>query len=230
MSFQNMSYGGYQGASGVGTGYPGGQPGSGYPGGQPGSGYPGSQNSAGYGGGQQMGYGGAPGINPEIQQWFSAVDRDKSGRISASELQAALVTGHGKNFSETACKLMIGMFDQDHSGTIDLKEFQSLYNYINGWLATFRSYDKDGSGSIEEGELSQALQQIGFRFSPQFIKYLIDKNDVQNHKSITVDQFIVSMVQIQKFTDAFRARDTEMKGTIVISFEDFMSVALSCNV
>nr|CAD7413749.1 unnamed protein product [Timema cristinae] len=46
-------------------------------------------------------------IDPKIQQWFSTVDSDRSGVISAKELQAALVNGQGKHFSDTACRLMI---------------------------------------------------------------------------------------------------------------------------
>nr|CAD7569414.1 unnamed protein product [Timema californicum] len=46
-------------------------------------------------------------IDPKIQQWFSTVDSDHSGVISAKELQAALVNGQGKHFSDTACRLMI---------------------------------------------------------------------------------------------------------------------------
>lgn len=48
-------------------------------------------------------------LNPTVQQWFATVDRDRSGRITASELQAALANGQGGTFSDTACKLMIGM-------------------------------------------------------------------------------------------------------------------------
>ncbi|XP_049959112.1 peflin isoform X2 [Schistocerca serialis cubense] len=242
----NTGYPGQQAPSSA--GYPGQQAPSsaGYPGQQaPGSysggaGYPNAQQP--YAGGQpQAGFGGQPsnygsypggydGVSPEVQQWFNAVDVDRSGKISAKELQAALVNGQGKNFSETACALMIGMFDQDKSGTIDVKEFQLLYNYINQWLATFRSYDKDGSGSIEEHELNQALQQMGFRFSPDFVKFLIQRSDPREHKRITVDQFIVICVQIQRFTEAFRARDKEMRGVITIGFEDFLGLALSCSV
>jgi len=49
-----------------------------------------------------------PQVNPDVQRWFSAVDRDHSGKISAKELQAALVNGQGRNFSDQACTLMIG--------------------------------------------------------------------------------------------------------------------------
>ena len=53
-----------------------------------------------------------------------------------------------------------GMFDKDRSGTIDMHEFQQLYNYINQWLSTFRTYDRDNSGHIEEAELNQGNFQI----------------------------------------------------------------------
>ncbi|XP_076232823.1 penta-EF-hand domain containing protein peflin isoform X1 [Calliopsis andreniformis] len=171
-----------------------------------------------------------PQINPEVQQWFSAVDRDGSGRITAVELKSALANGQGGTFSDTACKLMIGMFDKEKNGTIDVYEFQALYNYINAWLGVFRGFDHDNSGSIQENELNAALTQMGYRLSPEFISFLIKKSDLGNHSSITVDQFIVLCVQIQRFTDAFRARDTDMTGTITIGFEDFLGVALNCSV
>ena len=47
--------------------------------------------------GYQIGYGyptGPPaGADPQLWQWFTAVDSDRSGSISVSELQAALVNG-----------------------------------------------------------------------------------------------------------------------------------------
>ncbi|KAL1379035.1 hypothetical protein pipiens_015191 [Culex pipiens pipiens] len=196
-------------------------------------GYPGQQyGGGGYGGG---GYGGGygapppqqPGVSPEIQNIFRNVDKDNSGKINSKELQAALINGRGDHFSDTACNLMIGMFDGDRSGTIDLLEFDKLYNYINQWLQLFKTYDRDASGHIEEAELSQALTQMGFRFSPQFIQFLIAKNDPVQRKEISVDQFIVTCVQIQRFTEAFRARDTEQKGVITIGFEDFLNLCLT---
>ncbi|XP_012527709.1 peflin isoform X2 [Monomorium pharaonis] len=170
------------------------------------------------------------GINPEVQQWFAAVDKDGSGRITATELQSALANGQGGTFSDTACKLMIGMFDKEKNGTINITEFQALYNYINAWLGVFRGFDHDNSGNIQENELSTALTQMGYKLSPEFIQFLIKKSDLRGHKSITVDQFIVLCVQIQRFTEAFRTRDADQTGTITIGFEDFLGVALSCSI
>ncbi|XP_037811831.1 peflin [Lucilia sericata] len=169
-------------------------------------------------------------IAPEVQQWFNMVDQDRSGKINATELKAALTNGRGQNFSDTACKLMISMFDNDASGTIDIYEFEKLFQYINQWLQVFKNYDRDGSGHIDENELTQALTQMGFRFSPEFIQFLVKKNDPQNQREISVDQFIVLCVQIQRFTEAFRQRDTQQNGVITIGFEDFLTVALGCSV
>jgi peflin len=36
------------------------------------------------------------------------VDKDRSGKINATELKSVLVNGKGENFSDTACSLMIG--------------------------------------------------------------------------------------------------------------------------
>lgn len=47
------------------------------------------------------------------------------------------------------------MFDKDHSGLVDINEFEKLYAYINQWLNVFKTFDRDSSGHIEEPELSQ---------------------------------------------------------------------------
>lgn len=52
------------------------------------------------------------------------------------------------------------MFDQDHSGLVDIFEFDKLYAYINQWLNVFKSFDRDSSGHIEEQELTQGKYLI----------------------------------------------------------------------
>ncbi|XP_036332104.1 peflin [Rhagoletis pomonella] len=168
-------------------------------------------------------------VSPQAQQWFNMVDRDRSGKINSSELKAALINGRGENFSDNACKLMISMFDKDANGMIDIYEFEKLYEYINQWLMVFKTYDRDGSGYIDENELAQAFTQMGFRFTPEFINFLVKKSDPREHKEISVDQFIVLCVQIQRFTEAFRQRDSQQNGTITIGFEDFLSIAIGCS-
>ena len=53
------------------------------------------------------------------------------------------------------------MFDHDHSGTIGFNEFSGLWKYVTDWQTTFRTYDRDNSGSIDKNELKNALVQFG---------------------------------------------------------------------
>ena len=170
-------------------------------------------------------------MDPQIAQWFQAVDQDRSGHIDAKELQRALVNGNWSHFSEEACRMMINMFDKDKSGTISLAEFGALFAYINQWKALFEGVDRDRSGFIEEGEFGQALQGMGYRFSQTFVQVgmvmmvmmmrllvmtrllttmlqnLLSKYD-QKTRRMTLDNFIVASVQIKRLTDSFRRYHT----------------------
>merc|ERR1712213_271969 len=175
--------------------------------------------SQGYGGAPppNQGYGGAPppnqfgGVDAKVQQWFNAVDQDRSGQIDFKELQRALVNGNWSNFSEEACRMMVDMFDRDKTGQINLQEFSSLFNYINQWKSLFESIDRDRSGFIEQAELTQAFNQMGYRFTPTFIQNVLSKYEPRTRR-LTLDNFIVVCVQIKRLTDSFRTRDREMRG------------------
>ena len=91
---------------------------------------------------------------------------------------------------------MVDMFDRDKSGQINVQEFAE-------------SIDRDRSGFIEHAELTQAFQQMGYRF--------------------TLDNFIVVCVNIKRLTDSFRSRDREMRGQAVMQYEDFIGLALGAH-
>jgi len=167
-------------------------------------------------------------VDPQIAQWFNAVDQDRSGQIDARELQKALVNDNWSNFSEEACRMMIDMFDANNSATIDAAEFGQLFKYINQWKGVYEAQDKDRSGQIEEHEFVKALEQMGYRFSQTFVRNLLNKYDPRGRR-LTLDNFIVASVQIKKLTDSFRNRDREMRGQATFSYEDFVGVALGAH-
>lgn len=167
-------------------------------------------------------------VDTNIAVWFQAVDTDNSGQINSSELQLALVNGNLTSFSEQACSMMIDMFDTNHTGTIDLKEFGLLFGCINQWRNVFEGFDRDRSGKIEEAELGQALTQMGYRMSPTFVRNILSKCDSKN-RQMTLDQFIVSCVQIKRLTDSFRVRDSAMSGVATFQYEDFLGTAMGAH-
>lgn len=70
-----------------------------------------------------------------------------------------------------------------------------------------------------------AFSQMGFNFSPNFTQQLTSRST--DRKEVSVDEFIVLCVSIQRLTEAFRVRDTQQNGVISIGFEDFLSVVLT---
>ena len=49
----------------------------------------------------------------------------------------------------------------------------------------------------------------------------------EGSSGLPVDGFITACILVQKFTDGFRAKDTNQQGIITISYEDFLSIVLS---
>lgn len=74
---------------------------------------------------------------------------------------SALALIKWKRISNTLEVFFSGMFDKDNSGTINFQEFSSLWKYVTDWQNTFRSYDRDNSGSIDRNELKHALTSFG---------------------------------------------------------------------
>jgi len=167
-------------------------------------------------------------VDPAVAQWFQAVDQDNNGHIDAQELSQALVNGDMSHFSQEACQTMIKMFDNNLSGTIEIDEFGKLFEYIQQWKGMFEGFDRDRRGVLDEREFSQALQQMGYRFSPTFVQNLLSKLSPREHK-MTLDNFIVVCVQIRRLTDSFRSRDSQMAGTVSFMYEDFVGLAMGAH-
>jgi len=61
--------------------------------------------------------------DPQIAQWFHTVDRDRSGRLTAEQLQQALRNNNYSTFDLQVVHMMIAMFDRDNTRTINVNEF-----------------------------------------------------------------------------------------------------------
>ncbi|KAG5869133.1 hypothetical protein JTB14_006711 [Gonioctena quinquepunctata] len=166
-------------------------------------------------------------VHPAVEKWFRAMDTKNEGKITSRELQQAFETFQGRHFSDSACKFVVRIFDLDRNGGLDIKEFESLYYHIKLWINAFNSYDRDQSGFLDENELDYALKHLDINFTPEFIKFLITRSNPKANK-ISLDQYIVTCIQIQKFTDEFKSRDLDYSGNINIKYEDFLEMILRC--
>ncbi|KII88693.1 hypothetical protein PLICRDRAFT_176247 [Plicaturopsis crispa FD-325 SS-3] len=180
------------------------------------------------------------GADPQLWQWFSAVDVDRSGAISLHELQSALVNGNWTKFDLDTIKasrffptMLMNIFDTDRSGTIGFNEFTGLWNYVSEWQRVFRHFDRDRSGTIEGGELAEALNSFGYNLSPTLLTLLEQKytsGPVAGYgppPGITFDRFVRACVVVKTLTESFQRADTDRNGWVQFNYEQFMQIVLS---
>lgn len=222
--------------SGYGQQVPGGAapggPGGPYGGNAPGGPYGGPGTNS-YGTPQQGQYGQRtpgnlpPGVDPEAFNWFHTVDTDRSGYITLKELKQALVNSNWSTFNDETCTMMINMFDRSQSGQIDLFGFSALWTYLQQWKNMFQQFDRDRSGCINQGELHQALSQMGYNLSPQFILQIMSRYCVRSaNPGLQLDRFIQICTQLQSMTEAFREKDTQRSGSVRLSYDEFLTIAV----
>jgi hypothetical protein len=62
------------------------------------------------------------------------------------------------------------------------------------------------------------------------VDLLVTKFDRSSAKKIFFDDFIQVCVTLHILTEAFRKEDKDLDGTVTISYEQFLSMVLSCRV
>jgi len=165
--------------------------------------------------------------DPQIAQWFHTVDKNRTGRLGPTELQQALRNNNYSTFDIAVVQLMIKMFDRDNTGTINVNEFCELWKYLGQWRQTFDRYDVDRSGNISQQELASALQQMGYRFTPQFIQSLYQKHDYNRDGTLQFDGFVHSVILIQRLTGAFQQYDVHKNGNAHFTYEQYLSSVIN---
>lgn len=124
-----------------------------------------------------------------VVQWFAAVDTDRSGRISVTELQEALALGN-LHFSLAVCAQMIRfaaadpdcqelvwysaeilctgtssvtcrLHDRSNTNNVDMQDFKALHKFLEEMNQSFQLHDSDRSGSLNSNETLAALNSAG---------------------------------------------------------------------
>merc|ERR1711914_23127 len=133
--------------------------------------------------------------DPRVTQWFMAQDKDRTGRLDATQLQQALRNNNQSTFDIAVVQLMSQMFDR---------------------------FDADRSGHINGSEFWSALQQMGYRFSPQFVETLYRKHDYNRDGTVQFDGFVHSIILIQRLTGAFQQYDVQRNGNAQFTYEQYL--------
>uniref|UniRef100_UPI003AAEC65F grancalcin isoform X2 n=1 Tax=Centroberyx gerrardi TaxID=166262 RepID=UPI003AAEC65F len=182
-----------------------------------------------YGGGYPATYGAPPvPANDPMWSYFTAI-AGQDGEVDAEELQRCLTqTGIGGSytpFSMETCRIMIAMLDRDYTGKMGFNEFKELFTALNGWKQNFMMFDQDRSGTVEPHEMSQAVNAMGYRISPQALNGIIKRYSKSGR--VFFDDYVACCVKLRALTDNFRRRDTMQQGSVTFPYDDFILCTMS---
>ncbi|KAJ7343071.1 hypothetical protein DFH08DRAFT_1011722 [Mycena albidolilacea] len=172
------------------------------------------------------------GADPQLCRWFSSIDANGSGEITADELQSALVNGDMTRFDIRTVRTLMTLFDMDDSGTIDFNEFAGLWTFIQNWKKVFDLFDRDRSGMIDKEELRKVLlAQFRRDFSSNLLDQLLCKYAFNTAESdapagFSLDSFLRAVVFVKQLGEEFQQIGPDGNGLIRIKCDKFMEMAL----
>jgi len=115
----------------------------------------------------------------ELAKVFKAFDINGDGRLSMEEVKKGYLDHYGKIVSDDEVEKMFKSVDSDNSGFIDYTEFviaamnEQELNSNEFLQASFKMFDKDGSGVISADEIKTVLGFGDAAMSPGVIDNII---------------------------------------------------------
>lgn len=138
---------------------------------------------------------------------FNNWDTNGDGQISFTELKNA-VQRSGQRLTEEEINSIFVIGDIDQNGEIDKDEFirmmmpstsdvvskfRSVRKTVKDVQMAFKQFDRNGDGSIDRSELTNALMNTGGNFTKQEIDVIFTAADIDGNGEIDYEEFIALM-------------------------------------
>ncbi|XP_036619534.1 calpain-1 catalytic subunit [Trichosurus vulpecula] len=159
----------------------------------------------------------------EIDDTFKNLFKQLAGadmEINVKELQNILnkiVSKHKdlrtNGFSKESCRSMVNLMDRDGNGKLGLVEFNILWNRIKNYLAIFRKYDLDKSGSMSSYEMRMALEAAGYKLNKKLYELIITRYS-EADLAVNFDSFVCCLVRLETMFRFFQSLDTDRDGVV----------------
>ncbi|KAI9249707.1 hypothetical protein BDA99DRAFT_523410 [Phascolomyces articulosus] len=140
----------------------------------------------------------------ELEEMFTAFDKDKDGKVSPAELQEMLKSAGVSEASGTTAFSMLQNVHTDKDGNLTFEEFAKLMRptLSNPIRLTkkqqelkeaFDAFDRDGNGVINSEELLAMMQQLGDRITKEEAEKMIQEADHDQDGVINFHEFSLMM-------------------------------------
>ncbi|XP_071657642.1 calpain-1 catalytic subunit isoform X3 [Patagioenas fasciata] len=171
----------------------------------------------------------------EIDENFKQLFKQLAGpdmEISVAELQTILnriIAKHKdlrtKGFSIESCRSMVNLMDKDGNGKLGLVEFNVLWNRIRNYLAIFRKFDVDKSGSMSAYEMRLALEAAGYKLNKKLHELIITRY-AEPDLALDFDSFVCCLVRLETMFRFFQAVDVDQDGVVTFDLLQWLQFTM----
>jgi len=167
----------------------------------------------------------------DVAKKFKVWDSDGDGKISFEELKESAAKDSTKFLSEEDVNAIFIVGDLNLDGEIDEEEFSKLmipsisdivakfryaHRSVEDVRKAFKTYDRDGDGAIDRGELHKALTNYKFNFSDQEVDIIFAAGDIDGDGCVDFEEFMYLMCPstaqiVKKFRASYKTIN-EVKG------------------
>jgi calmodulin len=151
-----------------------------------------------------------------FKQLFKIYDRDGSNTIDILELNNVL-NQLGYTFSPENLDIIVHIVDDNMDGVLNFQEFLGLYDFLEYLKSLFDTADTDKSGSINREELSNLMQQAGYKFNEKQVELFYKMCDEDGSGTIEVADFFALTLFVFWAQILFAKADTDGNDSIDIN-------------
>jgi hypothetical protein len=162
----------------------------------------------------------------DLQIIFSAVDKDGSGLIDATELQAALGQG-GVVLSLASVAQLIRLHDRNHNGKIDFSEFTTLHQFLSDAQSMFVAVAGTApAATLSTDQLRTVLGRAGYGFlEPPAFAAVCTAFDPERSNRYDLTRFYAMMAFLKAGVATYRGFDVRGSGSVTMSMNQFLYAA-----
>lgn len=164
----------------------------------------------------------------DLDAAFAAVNKSKTGKIVASEVQAALASG-GMVFSLQTAGLMVRLHDADGDGAIDRSEFGALHGTLDSLSRAFTSAAGSQDAELPADKVGPVLAAVDAPpLDPPALAAAVAAFDPDRNGALGLAEVVGLALFLRGADKAFRAFADGGADAVTLSHSQFVYAAASC--
>ncbi|XP_027089445.1 uncharacterized protein [Coffea arabica] len=163
-----------------------------------------------------------------LREWYDRVDSDKTGGITATQLQTAFGIGN-LQFPLSVVQQMIRMYDFDRNGTMSFPEFVELNKFLLKVQQAFADLER-GRGYLVPDDVYKGLVKIGISLDSPAFYTVCESFDQKRSGRFRLDGFISLCIFVQSARNLFSSFDTSNQGRVTLDLNQFIYCTANCRI